>query len=49
VRDDVIEVFHRTYQSVSEAERYLRRFQTELFSYDGVPESGASILNPEGQ
>jgi len=49
VRDDVIELFHVTYQSASEAEQSLRRFKVELFSYDGIPESGAFMLNPNGQ
>jgi len=48
VRDDVIESFYRTYQFVGEAEQLLRLFQVELFSYDGIPESGAFIRNPEG-
>jgi len=48
VRDDVIQSFHRTYQSVSEAEPFLRRFQVDLFSCDGIPESDAFIRNPEG-
>jgi len=46
--DDVIHSCYDAYQSVSEAERSLRLFRVDLFSYDGIPESGAFVRNPEG-
>jgi len=48
VRDDLIHSFHRVYQSASDAERHLKLFRTMLFSYDGIPESGAFMCNPGG-